>query len=347
MKFTVPAFFLGTALGIAGTWFALQPPAGNAKTTPANSAATASASADQVEITRLRSLVAAQTAERQALEVQLGKAEKGLTEKKTEDAKDEGFGGMMAKMMEGDKITKMMETQAKTERRAKVERLSSRLKLTPEQRASLEAFLEKQDKAKIAQMEKFQKSPLMKRMFSGQELTEEEQKEIAQMEKSDKPSSTKDWAKENLTPEQTTNYERYQQERKAAQAETSATQQLNQVSSVVDLSEEQKDKIFKHYSEKAMKAPLFEDMEGAAGAVMIAGASDGEASSATVSSEVHIADAAEGEDTGDNELKNILTPDQLATYQAHQEEQKKAQEEMMKALGLPNLGKPKGDKKKK
>lgn len=335
MKLVVPAFLLGASLGIAGTWFALRPEA------PASKPAVTANSTEQAEVSRLRQLVASQKDELTTLKDQLQELASAPS-KSGEDKDKEGLGGMMAKLMEGDQLTKMMETQAKNERRAKVERLSGRLKLTPEQRASLEAFIEKRDQARIAQMQAFQKSPLMKKMFSGQELTEEEQKEMERMQDFEKPSSLKDWTKENLTPEQASSYDRYQLERKAAQAEASATQQLNQLSAIVDLSEDQKDRVFKHYSDQAMKAPLFDELEGMPTGVMVAGGEGVE--SATVTSSVTIGHGDNAQEA--DPLKTILTPEQFETYKAHQDEQRKAQEEMMKALGLPDFGKPKGGQKK-
>ena len=103
-----------------------------------------------------------------------------------------------------------------------------------------------------------------------------------------------------------------------AKAEAAATNHLNGLNSIVDLSAEQKDKIFKHFSDDVMKMPDLEELpdQDEPGAVTV------------------VVDSVEDPHSF---LKSIFTPEQFQTYERHKERERKAQQERMELLDMPSL----------
>ena len=102
--------------------------------------------------------------------------------------------------------------------------------------------------------------------------------------------------------------------RRNANAEKMAQWQLDQMNESLDLDESQRDRLFQHFAKQALA-------NGSAG--------DG----LTDSGEKTFA-AADTDPNAPDPLAEILTPEQLASYKEHQQNEEKRSLEMMKSMGI-------------
>ena len=305
------------ALGVGATLLVVSTNSKPAAPPPAQPAAAVPWTKNQEnEAATLRS----QLAEAQKELAKLKGPEKGLVAKTEGEKSKEEKPGLLT-MLGGDNMKTIMEAGANSQRKARVSRLANRLKLSDEQKAALEKHLAEADAQRMKAM---QRSFALMGKPPG-EWTAEEKAEMEAIGKNQN-GSIKDWAVQNLSADQQAELQRYQEERRASQAEMTAQMRLNEMSQVLDLSEDQKDKLFAHFSKQAMSGPMWDDDLGGDNVIMASTAEPPEAGVAeggavavagTVATDVAAGGLfAPGAD--DEAFKSILTPDQMAAYQKHQ-----------------------------
>jgi hypothetical protein len=187
-------------------------------------------------------------------------------------------------------------------------KLRLHLNLTPEQEARLKAAVED---AMQRQTEMTQK------MMSGEKLSADDLKG-----KGGKPVSWEKVLEEMLTPEQKVGYEAYKEEKTKTQREQMAQMQLSQVSSLLGLSEDQKDKVY---------SVLYENQD-------FSGMKDLPPEDVTASGIAkHMDDNLQ---KTREKLQGILSPEQLDLWTQQQKRQLELQRQMMERM----MPAPKPDK---
>lgn len=178
-------------------------------------------------------------------------------------------------------MKKAMELAGKNRLSAKLEALKVRLKLTPDQEARLRAILEAEQKKHLEFADWFRKDGL----------------------------SSSEQIKQLLAPEQLESYQAYEEEERDSAYQSMANMELMQVQSLLQLSDEQKDKVFEalYNSQKSGLSP--KDANGQ------------EITDPKAAVEKQM-------DARLDALRPILTPEQLQIYEKHLNSQK----DMIKAF---------------
>jgi hypothetical protein len=248
----------------------------------------------------------------QALEKELKAAKEG-SEDSIEDDPIKSQGKKAAKMIRApfgdEQIEEMMRKNAEREVSREVDRVALRLKLTPEQKESLRKFLTER---------KEQEHTSLKAAMKGG----------APAEVTKRGQSKDEFLKTLLTPEQQADYARSQEEQRTAKAEEYAQRKVRKLNNELNLSEEQKDKLFQAYAQQKL-TPADPAKKEPSGDVT------GTIAFATVGASIGDGGPVEFEFDGDALLggnnksdidratvESILTPEQLAVY-----DQRKAEEQ--------------------
>ena len=235
--------------------------------------------------------------------------------KKDEDKPKSPFEGITS-MLSGEAMGPMIAASTKSMYLAKADKLAARLKLSPEQKESLAKFMAAQAKEEterttkmLGMMKDLKDNPTA--VFTAE----------AGLPKSDTKEHMRQWAAENLTPEQQENLKRYSEDRRTANAEKIAQARLDQLNETLDLDESQRDKLFQHYAREALA-------NGTAG-------DDVMDDNGMFRGEIAVAGEMAGEDPATPDpLAEILTPEQMTTYREHQKAEEQRSIDMMKSLGL-------------
>lgn len=177
---------------------------------------------------------------------------------------------------------------------SQIEALKTRLNLTPAQEAELRRHFD--------EAAKFQEE-ITNALLSGKKLTSEEMKQRASSQ-----VSLEETLKKLLSPDQMKSYQEFQKVEKSEQSDLMAHIKMNEVSSMFALDEDQKDKIYGVFYDQDSFKP---DLKG------------------VDPQQIPIEGSRQRHEYVKNQLKTILTPDQLETWSKRQEVQMKAQQEMM------------------
>ncbi len=182
----------------------------------------------------------------------------------------------------------------KQKRESQIEALKTRLNLTPAQEAELRRHFD--------EAAKFQED-ITNALLSGKKLTSEEMKQRASSQ-----VSQEEMLKKILTPEQMKSYQEFQKVEKSEQSDLMAHINMNEISSLFALDEDQKDKIYGVFYDQDSFKP---DLKG------------------VDPQQIPLEGIRQRHEYLKAQLKTILTPEQLETWSKGQEAQMKAQQEMM------------------
>jgi hypothetical protein len=192
----------------------------------------------------------------------------------------DGTNGMSKAMSE------MVKTAMAQQFEAKLAGMTAKLNLTPEQQAAIREIMEKQSTRGL---------DLAQKMLKG-EMSEEDAKDQGKS-----GASEEQQIKALLTPEQSAAYDEFQTEEKNRNARLAANMELMQMQSMLQLNEEQQDKVF------AVLADQAQAKNNSADPLDFRGQLDKKAEA----------------------LRGVLTPDQYQRYQKYQEQQLKMIEAFM------------------
>lgn len=186
----------------------------------------------------------------------------------------------------------MMQQQATQ----KLAALKLRLNLTDDQTQAVQDLMDKQ-----AQVQQEQMDAGMNAMLTGKMSKDD----MAKMRDDAKSAQTDFDAglQSILTPDQSADYQAYQSDVKKSANETRANTELSQIQSTLQLSDDQKDKVF---------TVLYQQ--------------DAQPANGSAEDQLAARKAA---------MQNVLTPDQFEAYSNYLDAQKKAQDSMRAAFGLP------------
>lgn len=166
--------------------------------------------------------------------------------------------GALAGLLSADGIAHIAEGESLQTMNREMNRLTTRLKLTPEQQAALKKFFEDRHNAKMIELRKIASSGILAKALKNPEgLTDEENDLMAKMDELDDPGSPKEdeaFLTTLLTGEQFAEYEKVKQEKRLAEAEEVAQSALSDINKRVDLTAEQKDKIFQAVAHKELSS---------------------------------------------------------------------------------------------
>jgi len=205
-------------------------------------------------------------------------------------------------------ITQMTKAVIKQQMDMKMAALKSRLQLTDDQTAAIQALMDKQ--AQIAQ-------DMTEKMFSGKMSKDDLTKT---MQNRGNPEADMDQQLQTiLTPDQYTQYQTYQNDEKKSAAESAANAEIMQIQSSLNLSEDQKDKVFTAIYQQ------YAQQMGVDGAKPTAASTD-------INAQMDAKKAA---------MQSVLTPEQFDTYSKFVDSQK----DMVNALmnGMTKGGGTGGD----
>ncbi len=204
------------------------------------------------------------------------------------------FGGGGSDTNRTAAMSQMMKAAMQQQVDMRVSALKLRLGLTPEQEQSVRALFDKQFGmgAEVAS-----------KMFQGK-LPKEEMKKM-----SVNPVDVEGEMKNLLTPEQYAEYEQYQNEERHNQAEMMANVQLGQLQGMLQLSEDQKDKVFDIIYQQGGQQfdPALHKQTNAANWQEVWG---------------------QQKEKKKESLRSVLTPEQMQIYEQHLESQR----QMIKAF---------------
>lgn len=309
MKTPVLFFVAGGAAGAVAMWLIQSSEAPETRETTAGKPAAAALRTSEKE-EKLAARV-------QALERELKAAKEGSEGSVEDPIKSEGK--KAAKMIRApfgdEQIEEMMKKNAEREVSREVDRFALRLKLTPEQKESLRKFLTERKEQEHASFKTAMKGG-------------------APAEVTKRGQSKDEFLKTLLTPEQQADYARSQEEQRTAKAEEYAQRKVRKLNNELNLSEEQKDKLFQAYAQQKLTPPdpaKKEPSGDVTGTIAFAtvGASIGDGG--PVEFEFDGDALLAGNNKGDIDratVESILTPEQLAVY-----DQRKAEEqEQMKSV---------------
>jgi hypothetical protein len=199
----------------------------------------------------------------------------------------------------GSSMAGIVKAQMENRSQAKMLLLKSRLHLTPDQEAAVQAAMDAEGK---------RTEEMTAKMFAGGKI---DQKALADEMKNTK--SVEQTLNDVLTPDQKTTYQQMKADESANNAETSASFEMNQMAPLLNLSDAQKDQVGSalYQTQMNMQDPAWLK------ANMPSNPSDPLA--------IIDAQAKAKEDA----LAKILTPDQLATYHQQAQSQLALQKSMM------------------
>ncbi|HWB05693.1 MAG TPA: sigma-70 family RNA polymerase sigma factor [Verrucomicrobiales bacterium] len=227
-----------------------------------------------------------------------------------------------AGMLQGDNLINIAATQMKQEASREVNRLALRLKLTAEQKEKLTKFLEDKHQRSMDRLKHAVETGLLTRAMKGTEnLSEEDQKLLAELEADDHDDRDLDpFLGTLLSQEQLAEYGKSKEEKRVAEAEERAHTTLSAIGKQVDLTEDQKDRLFQQMAQRELtaKKPHPGSVETDAGALT-----------------VNLA-GSEFDRANDDVIRSILTPEQFETYAKSREEEERQAKEVMK-LAAPWL----------
>lgn len=190
----------------------------------------------------------------------------------------------------GEAMGKMMKVAMQQQLEMRMGALKSRLRLTDEQEQKVRALLEEQ----------FGTAGEMATKFFQGKLTKEESEKLK-----DSATERKTELKDILTPEQQTEYEKYEMEQRQVQAQMVANMELMQIQQMIQLGPEQQDQVY-----DVLYAQTEEQLRATDGAMHVS------------------ADWEEQLNAKIRAIRAVLTPDQFATYEKFMESQR----EMFKAM---------------
>lgn len=217
-------------------------------------------------------------------------------------------------------LINMATSQMKQDALREVNRLALRLKLTPEQKEKLAKFLEEKHQKDTEMLQKAVETGLLTRAMKGSEnLSPEDKKLLAQLDADDHKEEAEEldpFLATLLSPEQMVEYGKSREEKRVADAEESAHTTLNAIAKQVDLTNDQKDRLFQQLAERGLaKKP--ESASGESGAAFA----------------VDIGETlTEFDRANDDVIRGILTPEQFEAYEKSREEEERQMKEVMKAV---------------
>ena len=230
-----------------------------------------------------------------------------------------------ASVFAGDNLVRIAEEQLKHEATRELNRLAQRLNLTPEQKEKLLKFLEGQHRNSINQLKLAVESGLLNRAVKGKEnLSAEDQKALEQMDADEDPTVKMDpFLEKLLTPDQLAEYGKAKNEKRVAEAEEHAHDVLSSIGKKVDLTAEQKDRIFQELAQRKLELEKKPSTLNAEGGVNL---------SATM---------AEFDNSNDDVLRGILTEEQFKTYEQSRAEEERQMKDVLKVAvpWMPQAGK--------
>ncbi|MEJ0000402.1 MAG: hypothetical protein WDO13_15340 [Verrucomicrobiota bacterium] len=201
-------------------------------------------------------------------------------------------------------MSKIVSDQVAQQQKTRLRLLETRLHLTPEQVAAVEAAMDAEGKRTQA---------LAAKMLGGGKVDPQDlMKDIGSVKSVDQVLN------DILTPDQKTAYQQVQTEQKNNAAEMMASTQLNQVESLAQLNDAQKDQVYNALYQVQMDS---EDPNW-----VKANVGNGTDPTAFLDAQEKAKEAA---------LGKILTPDQLAAYQEQMQGQLAMQKAMMKNFAPP------------
>jgi RNA polymerase sigma factor (sigma-70 family) len=222
-----------------------------------------------------------------------------------------------AGLLSGDNVVKMATEEMKKEAAREVNRLALRLKLTPEQKQQLQEFLEGKNRIRIEELKRAVASGAFTRaMKGGEDLTPEDHKIMADLDATEHPEAETDAFLANLlTAAQQQEYAVSKEEKRVADAEESAHDALTAIGKQVDLTADQKDRLFQALAQRKLAAPPKPASAGESGVAFSLG------------------DAMPQFDKSNDEvLRSILTAEQFQAYEKSREEDERATKEMLKTV---------------
>jgi hypothetical protein len=318
MKFPVLSFAAGAAAGAFVMWL-VTPPADDDSRQSGGNRTVAGGPALSEEKEKLAARV-------QALEREL-KAARSEGES-AEDTDGEGSkpAQVFATPFDDKGMEEMLRRRADRDVNREVDRTALRLKLTAEQKESLRRFLMD---AKERERAMFQTA-----MRNGGEA-----------ERPEPGQSKEEFLKSILTADQQAEYERSREEQRTARAEDYAQRKVRKLNNDLNLSEEQKDRLFQAYAQQKLAAT--DPAKSAEPADVVARTGGAVAFAAVGSAAGGAVEPIEVEfDTGDftigggNDieratLESILTPEQLAVYDQRRAEEQVQLKKIINVEGLP------------
>jgi hypothetical protein len=203
-------------------------------------------------------------------------------------------------MFGGADMSGMIKAQASQRNKERLQMLITRLHLTPDQIAKIQAAMDNEEK-RTAEM--------TAKMFSGQKV------DFQSLAKSGQAfESVEQTIQDVLTPDQKAGYTQIQSDQKTSSAETMASFEMNQVAPLLNLSDSQKDQV---------ETALYQVQLNSQDPGWIQKNVGNVATNPTA-----ILDAQE--QAKENALASILTPDQMTTYKQQAQAQLNLQTAMMK-----------------
>jgi hypothetical protein len=220
----------------------------------------------------------------------------------------------VAGLLSGGNMVKIATDAMKKDTIREINRLALRLKLTPEQKEQLQQFLEEKNRLAMEQLQRAVDSGALTRAMKGGEgLTPEDHRIMADLDASEHPEEETDtFLAKLLTPEQQQEYAGSKEEKRVAEAEESAHEALAAISKQVDLTSDQKDRLFQALAQRKLTAaPKSKDPETA----------------------FSLGDAMPQFDkSSDDVLRSILTAEQFQAYEKSREEEERATKEIIKTV---------------
>jgi hypothetical protein len=204
-------------------------------------------------------------------------------------------------------MSNMVKAVVQQQMEMKMAAMKARLKLTDEQTQAVQDIMDKQ--SQVAE-------DLAGKMMSGKMSRDDMQK--AMKDGGASPDDLNNQLQGVLSPDQYTAYQAMQNDDKKSAAETGANMELSQIQSTLQLSEDQKDKVFNVlYGQYAQQA-------GVDGATPSGNPTD-------IEGQMEAKKAA---------LQSVLTPDQFDTYSKFVDSQKKMINAMMGSANAAGSGEP-------
>lgn len=237
-------------------------------------------------------------------------------------------------LFNAETIVKLAESQMKHDAATELNRLSLRLQLTSDQKEKLSIFLQKQKAGELAQLKRIQSSGLLdKAMKTPDGLSEDENEALTALNAADAETSIPDtdqFLKTLLTPEQHEEYTRSEQERRVTRTETEANGVVESLAGQMDLTPDQKDRIFQGIAALGLKREeeAARPMEGSARMSVTLGSS-GSSGNGPSATEVAMLNA---DPQHEALLKEILTPEQFETYQVNRAREVEHGKEVLKSF---------------
>jgi hypothetical protein len=235
---------------------------------------------------------------------------KNQLQKQIDDAKSPAGPALpnLSGMFGGADMSGIIKAQASQRNRERLQMLISRLHLTPDQIAKIQAAMDNEDK---------RTEEMTAKMFSGQKV------DFQSLVKSGQAfESVEQVIQDVLTPDQKTGYQQIQNDQKTSSAETMASFEMNQVAPLLNLSETQKDQVESALYQVQLDTQDPTWVQKNVGSV--------------ASNPTAIIDAQEK--AKEDALATILTPDQMAAYRQQAQAQLNLQKTMIQKFMPAGMG---------